>query len=65
MTAFDGGGKKIDNTGEKHGLPAAAKQFAVEGAGIARVEIVTDNRNGAGTWATWSSLPIAAFDFDR
>lgn len=65
MTAYDGKGKKIGSAGERHGLPAEAKSFTIEGAGIARVEIATDNRKGAGTWATWSSLPIAEFGFDR
>ena len=65
MKAYNGSGKLIGSVGEKHGLPPVARSFAVEGEGITRVEIVTDNRNGAGTWATWSSLPIAAFGFDR
>jgi hypothetical protein len=65
MKAYNDNGKLIGSVGEKHGLPSAAKPFAVEGTGIARVEITTDNRNGSGTWATWSSLPIAAFGFDR
>ncbi len=65
MKAYDSNGKLVGHIGEKHGLPGASKSVAIEGNGIVRVEISTDNRNGAATWATWSSLPIAGFELDR
>jgi hypothetical protein len=65
MTGYDSNGKVIGATGEEHGLPSRPQYFAVKGAGIVRVELTTDNRHGEGTWATWSSLPVAAFGIDR
>lgn len=65
MTAYSAKGKSLGSTGETHGLPAEPKDFGVDAEGIARVEITTDNRYGSGTWATWNSLPIANFSFNR
>jgi len=65
MTAYDSNGKPLGSAGETRGLPPQAKYFGVDAKGIVRVELTTDNRQGAGTWATWSSLPIAGFGFDR
>lgn len=65
MTGYDRTGRVVGATGEEHGLPARPESFAVEGDGIMRVELTTDNRHGQGTWATWSSLPVAAFAVDR
>ena len=64
MKAYDKSGTLIASAGEKRGTPKTPKPFAVQGKGISRVELETDNRNGAGTWATWSSLPIVSFAFD-
>lgn len=65
MMAYDKRGKVLGSTGEIHGLPSQPGYFGIDGENIARVEISTDNRQGSGTWATWSSLPIAGFGFDR
>lgn len=65
MMAYNAKGKLIGSTGEIHGLPKQPMYFGIDGDNITRVEISTDNRQGSGTWATWSSLPIAGFGFDR
>lgn len=65
MSAFDANGAKIASTGEEHGLPAAPREFTTEANGIAVVRLKTDNRFGAGTWATWNSLPVAEFRIER
>lgn len=64
MKAHDKNGKLVSSAGEKRGTPKTPKPFSVQGRGITRVELETDNRNGAGTWATWSSLPIVSFAFE-
>jgi hypothetical protein len=65
MMAYNRAGKLVGSTGEIHGLPKQPMYFGIDADNIARVEISTDNRQGTGTWATWSSLPIAGFGFDR
>lgn len=65
MMAYNAKGKLVGSTAETHGLPKQPQSFSIGGDNIVRVEITTDNRHGASTWATWSSLPIAAFGFDR
>ena len=65
MMAYNAKGKLVGSTGEIHGLPKQPMSLGIDADNIARVEISTDNRQGAGTWATWSSLPIAGFGFDR
>ena len=65
MTAYNSDGKVLGATGEQHGLPPTAMYYGIDADGIARVELTTDNRYGSGTWATWSSLPVAGFGFDR
>lgn len=65
MMAYNAKGKLVGSTGEIHGLPKQPMYFGIDADNIARVEISTDNRQGSGTWATWSSLPIAGFGFDR
>ncbi len=65
MDAFDAAGRLQSSTGEEHGLPAAPQTFVVSGNAIAYVVLTTDNRFGEGTWATWNSLPIAAFEYSR
>jgi hypothetical protein len=65
MMAYNKAGKVVGSTGEIHGLPKQPMYFGIDADSIAWVEISTDNRQGAGTWATWSSLPIAGFGFDR
>lgn len=65
MTAYDGRGKVLGTAGEQHQVNPAAASFSIEAPGITRVELTTDNRHGAGTWATWSSLPVAGFGFER
>jgi hypothetical protein len=61
MVGYDKTGKIIGRAGEEHGLPPGAKEFSVQGDAIARVELITDNRWGEGTWATWNSLPVSQF----
>jgi hypothetical protein len=65
LRAYDTEGKIIASTGEKHGLPSTPRQVSVEGSSIVRVQLDTDNRFGAGTWATWNSLPVAEFKITR
>ncbi|MBA2564814.1 MAG: hypothetical protein H0V09_05250 [Gemmatimonadetes bacterium] len=65
LEGFDGAGNVVGSTGEEHGLPRTPQQFSIEGAGIVRVVLSTDNRSGEGTWATWNSLPVAEFRFKR
>lgn len=65
MMAYNAKGKLVGSTGEIHGLPKQPMYFGIDAGNITRVEISTDNRQGTGTWATWSSLPIAGFGFDR
>ena len=65
MMAYNAKGKLVGSTGEIHGLPKQPMYFGIDADNITRVEISTDNRQGSGTWATWSSLPIAGFGFDR
>ncbi|MGE3934566.1 MAG: hypothetical protein AB7F67_15005, partial [Rhodospirillaceae bacterium] len=65
LKAFDRAGKLVDSTGEAHGVPSRPQKFSVDGADIVRVELRTDNRNGESTWATWNSLPVAEFAFER
>jgi hypothetical protein len=64
MVAYDQTGKVLKRAGEEHGSPPAAKEFSVQGDGIARVELNTDNRLGEGTWATWNSLPVSECVFE-
>lgn len=61
LEAYDSEGKVVSSTGEEHGLPSEPGQFFVEGSGIIGVRLSTDNRFGAGTWATWNSLPVVEF----
>jgi hypothetical protein len=65
MTAYNAKGKVVGSKGEQHNLPSRAMYFSVDAENITRAEITTDNRYGTGTWATWNSLPIAGFGFDR
>ena len=65
MEAFDGADNRVGSTGEEHGLPPTPQQFSINGDGIVRVVLSTDNRYGEGTWATWNSLPVAQFEFKR
>lgn len=65
MTAFDRKGKVIGSSGETRGLPTRPRYFGIDAEGIALIELTTDNRQGQSTWATWNSLPVAGFGFDR
>ncbi len=65
LEAFDRAGNVVGSTGEEHGLPPTPQQFSIDGNGIVRVVLNTDNRYGEGTWATWNSLPVAEFEFTR
>jgi hypothetical protein len=65
VTAYDSRGKVVGAAGEEHKVAPPSAGFSVDGAGIVRVEITTDNRHGSGTWATWNSLPLVSFGFDR
>lgn len=65
ISAYDSKGKVVASAGEEHGLPASPREFSVEGAGIVRVQLSTDNRFGDTTWATWNSLPVAEFKIGR
>ncbi len=65
MTAYNAKGRVVGSAGEQHNLSGRAGYFSVDAENITRAEIRTDNRYGTGTWATWNSLPIAAFGFDR
>ena len=65
LEAFDAQGKLVASTGETHGLPKTAQTFSVSGAGIVRVRLQTDNRNGNTVWATWNSLPVVEFEIER
>ena len=65
MVAYDRGGNIVGSIGEQHGLPAEPKEFWLEGSGIVRIEIKTDNRYGKGTWATWNSLPVSRLLLER
>jgi hypothetical protein len=64
LEAFDGAGHVVGSVGEEHGLPSAPQAFSIDRGGIVRVVLSTDNRWGEGTWATWNSLPVAAFEFE-
>jgi hypothetical protein len=61
IKAYDSRGQVVAFAGEEHGLPESPREFSVEGAGIVRVQLSTDNRFGDTAWATWNSLPIAEF----
>lgn len=65
LQAFDGKGEILGATGAEYGLPPAPEQFSIDAAGIAKVVLSTDNRFGEGTLATWNSLPVAEFAFER
>jgi hypothetical protein len=65
MTAYDSRGNAVGSKGEEHKVAPASGNFSIEAAGIVRVEITTDNRHGSGTWATWNSLPLVSFGFER
>jgi len=65
LVAYDSQGNVVGSTGEEHGLPPQPNQFSVEGNNIVRVQLSTDNRFGAGTWATWNSLPVVEFRIQR
>jgi hypothetical protein len=65
LDAYDSEGKVVASTGEEHGLPPQPRQVSVEGSGIVRVQLGTDNRFGDATWATWNSLPVAELKVKR
>jgi len=65
LDALNAEGKVVSSAGEEHGLPKTPKTFSVRGNAIVRVRLQTDNRFGNGTWATWSSLPVAEFEIER
>ena len=65
MMAYNRKGDPVGATGEGHSLPSRPMYYGIDAEGIVRVELSTDNRYGGGTWATWNSLPIAGFGFDR
>lgn len=65
LYAYDSQSKVVASTGEKNGLPPNPREASVEGLGIVRVQLSTDNRFGDGTWATWNSLPVAEFKITR
>lgn len=65
LNAYDSNGKVVASIGEEHGLPAAPREVSVEGSGIVRVQLSTDNRFGDTAWATWNSLPVAEFKIAR
>jgi hypothetical protein len=65
LDAYDSEGKVVGSAGEEHGLPPKPQQFSIEGDGIVRVQLSTDNRFGSGTWATWNSLPVTEFEIER
>jgi hypothetical protein len=59
LEALDRQGRVIDSVGEIHGLYSQPRAVSVSGPEVAAARLSTDNRNGAGTWATYNSLPIA------
>lgn len=63
LFAFDSEDKVVDSDGEEHGLPPSPQKVSIEGAGITRVQLSTENRFGETAWATWNSLPVAEFEF--
>lgn len=65
LQAFDSKGVAVGSTGEQFALPAKPQLFSIGGTGITRVVLSTDNRYGEGTLATWNSLPVAEFEFER
>ena len=65
MIAYNRSNKVVGRAGEEHRIAPAAAPFAIEATEIVRVEVTTDNRHGSGTWATWNSLPVIGFGFER
>jgi hypothetical protein len=65
LEAYDSEGKVVGSAGEERGLPPKPQRFSIEGYGIVRVRLSTDNRFGSGTGATWNSLPVAEFETGR
>lgn len=63
LTAMTNAGKILATTGEdKFGADPQARKFSVEANGIEQVDISVDNHWGAGTYATFSCLPIAEIE---
>ncbi|HWY52094.1 MAG TPA: toll/interleukin-1 receptor domain-containing protein [Chthoniobacterales bacterium] len=65
IDALDRAGRVLDSFGEEHGLPADARMVELRGEGIATVRLSTDNRFGAGTWATWNCLPVSELSWEE
>jgi hypothetical protein len=65
LKAYDGPGKVVDQASEEHGLAPEPRQLFLVAKEIVRVQLATNNRFGAGTWATWNSLPITEIGIER
>jgi hypothetical protein len=65
LSAYDSESRVVASTKEEHGLPPNPRQVSIEGLGIVRVQLSSDNRFGDGTWATWNSLPVAELKITR
>lgn len=60
LSARNAAGNMQASTGENDwSSDAKPRDFTVEADGIDRIDIFVDNRHGAGTFATYSCLPIA------
>jgi hypothetical protein len=64
LEALDRNGRVLDSVGEIHGLYQQPRKVSVQGISITDVRLSTDNRSGAGTWATYNSLPVVEFEIE-
>ena len=63
--ALDQSGRVLDSFDEQHGLPTTALRIELHGQGIVAMRLSTDNRFGAGTWATWNCLPVSELSWEE
>jgi hypothetical protein len=65
LESFDAAGNELESISEEHGLYEQPRTVSLERGAISRVRLLTDNRFGAGTWATYNGLPIAEIEMER
>lgn len=70
LEAYDSSGRIVDTLTQMRGDTTEPRirtpaTFSVRGSTISSVALAVDNRNGAGTWATYNCLPVVEIEFQR